>query len=178
MNGRATLMRLRLNRTFWPPPPETAFIARDPCLNADMNKLIIHATSLSLHIAQEWRGALIMGPSGSGKSDLALRLIQGANNCALVSDDYSLLWLSGGRLYAGAPETIAGRMEIRGLGIMAAETRRLTRVHLAVLVQSDPIDRLPENEITPILGQAVPTIRLNPREASSVSKLLYRLKVA
>jgi serine kinase of HPr protein (carbohydrate metabolism regulator) len=143
-----------------------------------MSKLVIHATSLSLHIGQEWRGVLITGPSGSGKSDLALRMIQSADNFALVSDDYSLLWLSGGQLYAGAPETIAGRMEIRGLGIMPAETRRLTRIHLAVMVQSDPIDRLPENEITPILGQAVPTIRLNPREASSVSKLLYRLKVS
>ncbi|CAM3275518.1 HPr kinase/phosphorylase [Asticcacaulis taihuensis] len=145
-----------------------------------MSKLIIHATSLSLHIGQAWRGVLIMGPSGSGKSDLALRLIEAAGytGCALVSDDYSVLWTSGGQLYAGAPETIEGRMEIRGLGIMTAETRKMTRIHLAVLAQSDPIERLPENEITPILGQAIPTIRLNPREASSVSKLLHRLKIA
>lgn len=145
-----------------------------------MSKLIIHATSLSLHIGQAWRGVLIMGPSGSGKSDLALRLIEaaGRTGCALVSDDYSVLWTSGGQLYACAPETIEGRMEIRGLGIMAAETRRLTRIHLAVLAQSDPIERMPENELTPILGQAIPTIRLNPREASSVSKLLHRLKVS
>ncbi|MGN6207279.1 HPr kinase/phosphorylase [Asticcacaulis sp.] len=145
-----------------------------------MSKLIIHATSLSLHIGQAWRGVLIMGPSGSGKSDLALRLIEtaGHTGCALVSDDCSVLWTSGGQLYAGAPETIEGRMEIRGLGIMAAETRKLTRIHLAVLAQSDPIERMPENEITPILGQAIPTIRLNPREASSVSKLLHRLKIA
>jgi serine kinase of HPr protein (carbohydrate metabolism regulator) len=145
-----------------------------------MSKLVIHATSLSLHIGHEWRGVLIMGPSGSGKSDLALRLIQAAGHsgCALVSDDDILVWLSGGRLYATAPETIEGRMEIRGLGIMNAETRKLTRIHLAVLAQSDPIERLPENEITAILGQAIPTIRLNPREASSVSKLLHRLKVS
>jgi len=145
-----------------------------------MSKLVIHATCLSLHIRQEWRGVLIMGPSGSGKSDLALRLMEtaGRTGCALVSDDYSLLWLSGGQLYAGAPETIAGRMEIRGLGIMATEARKLTRIHLAVMVQSDPIERLPENETTVLLGQVIPTIRLNPREASSVSKLLTRLKVA
>ncbi len=145
-----------------------------------MSKLVIHATSLSLRVGPEWRGVLIMGPSGSGKSDLALRTIQtaGQAGCALVSDDYSLLWVSGGQLYAGAPETIEGRMEIRGIGIMATETRRLTRIHLAVLVQSDPIERLPENETTAILGHMIPTIRLNPREASSVSKLLTRLKVA
>jgi len=145
-----------------------------------MSKIVIHATSLSLYVAHEWRGVLIMGPSGSGKSDLALRLLQtaGYSGCALVSDDYSTLWCSGGQLYAGAPETIAGRMEIRGLGIVAVGTRRLTRVHLAVLLQSDPIERLPEAEITPILGHAVPTLRLNPREASSVSKLLVGLKVS
>ncbi len=145
-----------------------------------MSKLVIHATSLSLHIGREWRGVLIMGPSGSGKSDLALRLIQnaGAAGCALVSDDYSLLWTSGDQLYAGAPETIEGRMEIRGIGIMTTETRKLTRIHLAVLVQSDPIERLPENETTVILEHVIPTIRLNPREASATAKLLACLKVA
>jgi serine kinase of HPr protein (carbohydrate metabolism regulator) len=145
-----------------------------------MSKLVIHATSLSLLVGPQWKGVLIMGPSGSGKSDLALRVIEAAGHSgsALVSDDYSLLWTSGGHLYAGAPETIEGRMEVRGLGILETETRKLTRIHLAILAQSDPIERLPENEITSILGQAVPTIRLNPREASSVSKLLTRLKVA
>jgi serine kinase of HPr protein (carbohydrate metabolism regulator) len=145
-----------------------------------MSKLVIHATSLSLRIGPEWRGVLIMGPSGSGKSDLALRMIQtaGQAGCALVSDDYSLLWTSGGQLYAGAPETIEGRMEIRGIGIMAAETRKLTSIHLAVLFQSDPIESLPENETTSILEHVIPTIRLNPREASATGKLLARLKVS
>lgn len=141
-----------------------------------MSKLVIHATSLSLLVGPVWRGVLIMGPSGSGKSDLALRALE--KGCALVSDDYSLLWISGGHLYAAAPETIAGRMEVRGLGIMAENARRLTRIDLAVLAQSDPIERLPEHETTAILGHAIPTIRLNPREASSLSKLLTRLKVA
>lgn len=141
-----------------------------------MSKLVIHATSLSLLAGPVWRGVLIMGPSGSGKSDLALRALE--KGCALVSDDYSLLWTSGGHLYAAAPETIAGRMEVRGLGIMAENARRMTRIDLAVLAQSDPIERLPEHETTAILGHAIPTIRLNPREASSLSKLLTRLKVA
>lgn len=141
-----------------------------------MSKLVIHATSLSLLVGPVWRGVLIMGPSGSGKSDLALRALE--KGCALVSDDYSLLWTSGGHLYAAAPETIAGRMEVRGLGIIAENARRMTRIDLAVLAQSDPIERLPEHETTAILGHAIPTIRLNPREASSLSKLLTRLKVA
>ncbi|MDI7775528.1 HPr kinase/phosphatase C-terminal domain-containing protein [Asticcacaulis sp. EMRT-3] len=139
-----------------------------------MPKLVIHATSLSLLTGAQWRGVLIMGPSGIGKSDLALRAIQAG--CALVSDDYSCLWSSGGHLYAAAPETIAGRMEIRGLAISDITPRPFTRVHLAVLAQSDPAERLPAAEITEILGHALPTIRLVPQQASSVSKLLTALR--
>ncbi|MDV6332152.1 HPr kinase/phosphatase C-terminal domain-containing protein [Asticcacaulis sp. 201] len=140
-----------------------------------MSKLVIHATTLSLLVGSEWRGVLILGPSGSGKSDLALRAIDAG--CALVSDDYSHLWTSGGALYATAPQTIAGRMEVRGLGIMSVRTRPVTRIGLAVLVQSDPIERLPAHDVTTILGHNIPTLRLNPREASSLNKLLLRLKV-
>ena len=139
-----------------------------------MSKLILHATSLTLRVGKAWRGVLIVGPSGIGKSDLALRAMQAG--CALVSDDYSCLWSSGGHLYAGAPETIAGRMEIRGLGITDARVRDMTRVHLVALAQTDPVERLPHAEVTPILGHAIATIRLNPREASSVPKLLTRLR--
>ncbi|MEI9903003.1 MAG: HPr kinase/phosphatase C-terminal domain-containing protein [Asticcacaulis sp.] len=93
-----------------------------------MSKLVVHATSLSLLVGTGWRGVLILGPSGIGKSDLALRAMQAG--CALVSDDYSYLWSSGDYLYAGAPDTIAGRMEIRGIGITDAHRREMTRVHL------------------------------------------------
>ncbi len=139
-----------------------------------MSKLVVHATCLSLLVGPDWRGVLILGPSGSGKSDLALRAMQ--SGCALIADDYACLWSSGGFLYAGAPDTIAGKMEIRGLGITDASQRRMTRVTLAVLAQSDPVERLPEAEVTPILGHDIATIRLNPREASSVPKLLTRLR--
>ena len=139
-----------------------------------MSKLVVHATCLSLLVGPAWRGVLILGPSGSGKSDLALRAMQAG--CALIADDYTCLWSSGGSLYAGVPETIAGKMEIRGLGITDAAPRRLTRITLAVLAQSDPVERLPETEVTPILGHDIATIRLNPREASSVPKLLTRLR--
>ena len=139
-----------------------------------MSKLVVHATSLSLLAGPTWRGVLIMGPSGIGKSDLALRAIQAG--CALVSDDYSYLWASGGQLFAGAPDTIAGRMEVRGVGITEEKQRKLTRISLAVLAQTDPVERLPDAETTHILGFDIPTLRLNPREASSVSKLLYSLR--
>ncbi len=141
-----------------------------------MSKLVVHATTLSLLVGQTWQGVAILGPSGIGKSDLALRAIQ--SGCALISDDYTCLWASGGHLYGSAPDTIAGKMEVRGLGIQEEPQRALTRISLFALAQTDPVDRLPEAEVTPILGLDIPTIRLNPREASSVSKLLTRLRQA
>ena len=140
-----------------------------------MSKLIVHATTLTLRVGSDWRGALILGPSGIGKSDLALRAVQQAG-CVLIADDYTWLWDSGGHIYASAPDTIEGKIEVRGIGITTEPARKMTRIHLAALAQSDPVERLPENEITPFLGIGVPTIRVNPREASSVTKLVARLR--
>lgn len=139
-----------------------------------MSKLVVHATCLSLLVGPQWRGVLILGPSGVGKSDFALRAIE--HGWSLVSDDYSCLWSSGGYLYAAPPDTIAGKLEIRGQGIANERIRRLTRIHLCAFAQSDPIERLPEAEVTPILGHEVPTLRLNPREASSLPKLVTKLR--
>ncbi len=139
-----------------------------------MSKLVVHATCLSLLVGPQWRGVLILGPSGIGKSDFALRAME--QGWSLVSDDYSCLWSSGGELYAAAPETIQGKLEIRGQGISQALIRRLTRVHLCALAQTDPVERLPDAEITPILGHDIATLRFNPRQASSLPKLLSRLR--
>jgi serine kinase of HPr protein (carbohydrate metabolism regulator) len=139
-----------------------------------MSKLVIHATTLSLPVAGRWRGVLIMGPSGIGKSDLALRALQAG--CRLISDDYSCLWSSGGHLYAGAPDTISGQMEIRGLGIIGVTPRALTRIHLAAQAQDETPERLPEAETTEFIGHRVATLRVRPREASSLDKLLTALR--
>ncbi len=140
-----------------------------------MSKLVVHATCLSLLVGPQWRGVLILGPSGIGKSDFALRALE--TGWSLVSDDYTCLWSSGDGLYAAAPDTIAGKLEIRGHGIAEERIRRMTRVHLCAMAQTDPVERLPEAEVTPILGHEVPTMRLNPREASSLPKLLTKLRI-
>jgi serine kinase of HPr protein (carbohydrate metabolism regulator) len=62
-------------------------------------------------------GIVILGPSGAGKSTLALRLI--ATGAQLVADDRTIVLAHAGRLYARAPRRIAGRIEARGLGILA-----------------------------------------------------------
>lgn len=139
-----------------------------------MSRIILHATSLSVLIGGTWRGVLVMGPSGAGKSDLALRALEAG--FSLISDDYSVLWLSDERLYANAPDTIVGKLEVRGIGITAQRVRRLTRIDLCVQCQSVAPERLPDREVTPLLGVEVPTIRLDPREASTVAKLLTRLR--
>ena len=72
--------------------------------------MMVHATCVAIGD----RAVLLCGPSGSGKSDLALRLIDGG--AQLVADDQVVLRAEGGRIVARAPEALAGRMEVRGIG--------------------------------------------------------------
>jgi serine kinase of HPr protein (carbohydrate metabolism regulator) len=124
----------------------------------------IHASCVAIG----GRGVLIAGPSGSGKSDLALRLID--RGAALVSDDYTVLQAQGGRLLASPPETIAGRLEIRGVGIV--ERPYVAAVPVVLLVDlARPPERLPEPAIQRFAGIAVPVLGLVALEASAPIKL-------
>jgi serine kinase of HPr protein (carbohydrate metabolism regulator) len=128
-------------------------------------------SALTLHagcVAIGGRGVLIAGPSGSGKSDLALRLID--RGAELVSDDYVLLRVEGGRLIAAPPPTIAGRIEIRGVGI--ARRPFLADVAVSLLVDLEAASvRLPEPARRDLLGIALPVIALNGLEPSAPIKL-------
>lgn len=138
-----------------------------------MSKSIVHATSICARYNGHWLGTLLMGPSGAGKSDLALRALQ--SGFQLISDDYSLVFSSGGGLFATAPVTIAEKMEVRGTGILDMPRRPLCRIVLVAFLQTQAIERLPEKEITQILEHKIPTIRINPFEFSSVAKLRLAL---
>lgn len=120
-----------------------------------------------------WRAVLITGPAGAGKSDLMLRLI--GRGWRLVADDYAHLIPSGGRLYAVAPETIAGRMEVRGVGIAPACARGTTRLSLVVELTERAPERLPEPETRTFGGVEVPLLRLRGFEASAVEKVAAAL---
>ena len=121
-----------------------------------------------------WRAVLITGAPGAGKSDLALRLI--GRGWRLVADDYAYVTASGGVLYAIAPGTIAGRMEARGVGVVPALARGLTRLSLVVDLDGDgPVERLPEPAQRVIEGVALPALRLNGFEASAVEKVAAAL---
>jgi hypothetical protein len=136
----------------------------------------LHATCIAIGK----RAVLLTGKSGSGKSDLALRLID--RGAMLVSDDGTVVEPHDGTLYASAPATIAGKIEIRGLGIVEMPT--VPDAPLALCIALDePVARMPD-EILPtrtIEGIALPLLALDAFESSAPVKvekalLLYGLK--
>jgi len=132
-----------------------------------------HATCVDIDGA----GVLLRGPSGSGKSDLALRLIDGG--ARLVADDCTRLTLADGRLIASAPPEIAGRMEVRGLGIMDFEKRAETPLRLVIdLVAPGAVERLPKSATIEVFGVCLPLLRLTPFEASAPAKVRAAAKAA
>lgn len=133
----------------------------------------IHASCVEL----AGLGVLLRGPSGSGKSDLALRLIDAGGR--LVADDRTDLALEDGALLASAPRPIAGRLEIRGVGIVDLPTVAVTRVSLAAdLVPSAGIERLPVPRHCSYLGVEIPLIALAPFECSAPAKLRVAVREA
>ena len=129
----------------------------------------LHASTVAI----DGRAVLITGPSGSGKSDLALRLLD--RGFTLVSDDQTIVKRSGDRLIATAPPTIAGKLEIRGMGIVEMERADHAPVALVVELPSD-IQRLPDDSRErPILGVSVPLISIDALTASAPSKVALAL---
>lgn len=112
---------------------------------------------------------LIEGASGAGKSDLALRLID--RGATLVSDDYTLLTRADGGLIASAPATIAGQIEIRGLGVIPLPHADKVRVALVVRLTESP-ERMPlDEEVRRIAGVGVRSVAIDPRSASAAIKV-------
>jgi HPr kinase/phosphorylase len=125
-------------------------------------KTRIHGTC----VARDSAGVLILGPSGSGKSDLALRLI--GRGFDLVADDQ--VDLDDG--VARAPDALAGLLEARGLGIVRLPYLSWVKVKL-VIALTDRIERLPEPETHPALG--VPVVRIDATSASAPDRVALAL---
>ncbi|MEJ8405133.1 serine kinase [Brevundimonas vesicularis] len=134
----------------------------------------VHATTVAVRRRGAWQGVMILGVSGAGKSDLALRLI--GRGWRLVSDDYTQVWASNGAVHASAPASIAGRIEVRGLGIVAARTRPVCRVALAVACVVEGVERLPEPQTRAFAGVDLPLLMLDPRPASAVDVVAAALE--
>lgn len=139
-----------------------------------------HATAVAL----DDRAALLLGAPGAGKSDLALRCvlagawIDGRHRTAtLVADDQVIVEENVRGLLVRTPKPIAGRLEVRGLGIVDMPHVDTARLVLAVeLVDPELIVRLPDPQPAwTILGAEVPLIRVAPFEASAHLKVLLAL---
>jgi serine kinase of HPr protein (carbohydrate metabolism regulator) len=120
------------------------------------------------------RGVLITGASGRGKSDLALRLID--RGARLVSDDYTALRAQRGRLIASAPASIAGKIEVRGVGIVDVDSLAQAPVCLLVDLNAAP-PRMPEAQSAELLGQSIPSLGLDALEGSAPIKVETALRL-
>ncbi len=128
--------------------------------------ILEHATCIAI----EGQAVLLRGASGSGKSDLALRLIDAG--ARLVADDQVRLRCRNGRLVASPPAALAGLLEVRGLAIVHLPYLDEAPVALVVdLVESGDVERLPEAEAVELAGVVLPLVRLAPFEASAPAKL-------
>jgi serine kinase of HPr protein (carbohydrate metabolism regulator) len=132
---------------------------------------ILHASLVATRVREAWRGALIVGASATGKSDLALRCLSAG--FSLVADDRVVAFVAEGALWGRAPDTLAGLIEARGVGIFAVSPLPFARIDLAVDLAAAPdeVERLPEALSRTVLGISVPAVRLWPFEAAAPAKL-------
>lgn len=132
----------------------------------DGAETLVHATCVAIGEV----GVLLRGPSGSGKSDLALRLIEGG--AKLVADDQVVLSEVAGSLLASAPSVLRGKIEVRGCGILDIPYENSVLMRLVIdLVLRDEIPRLPEPVCCDLAGRALPLYRLHAFDASCSAKV-------
>jgi len=130
----------------------------------------LHAST----VAKDGRAVLITGPSGSGKSDLTLRLLD--RGFTLVSDDRTILKKVSDRLVASAPPHIVGKLEIRGIGIVDMDYSDNIPVALIVELTSE-LQRMPDDSRErPILGISIPLVTIDAMTASAPSKVALALE--
>jgi len=129
--------------------------------------MIVHAGLVARRLGGSWRGVLIEGASGAGKSDLALRALD--QGFRLVADDRVLLWVAEGRLFGRAPGPLHGLLEVRGLDVVTQTALPLCEV--ALVVSPGAPERLPDPARVERLGLWLPALTLAYREASAPAKL-------
>lgn len=132
----------------------------------------IHATCINIL----GKGVLILGASGSGKSDLALRLIA-SHQAKLVADDRVEVEASLQGIIAAPPPTLKGLLEVRGVGIIKLKALPQTPLHLVVELTSEPLERMPVPLFYELCGINLPLLRLNPFELSAPAKILAALSL-
>ncbi|MBA2935823.1 aldolase [Sphingomonas sp. CGMCC 1.13654] len=130
---------------------------------------LLHASCVAI----AGRAVLLAGRSGTGKSDLALRLID--RGAVLVSDDYTELRRRDRKLFATPPTRIVGKIEVRGVGLV--DMPHLDEAEVALLIDLDgEVERMPEARTRRLAGIDVPAVALAPLEASAPIKIELLLK--
>jgi len=133
---------------------------------------LLHASCVEF----EGKGIIIFGPSGSGKSDLALRLIDSGGR--LVSDDYVKVDEDGGILYAHPAPNIAGMMEVRGVGLIKLGYKKSAKLNLALeLTPEKEIERLPKALFYGLNGAKIPLYKIDAFSGSAIAKIRLMLKI-
>jgi HPr kinase/phosphorylase len=122
-------------------------------------------------VAADGRGLLILGPSGSGKSSLALRLL--SLGARLVADDRTLLSVEAGRLVARCPGPISGLIEARGVGILRAPALERADVALIADLGQTETERLPPLRHITILGCGVDLVLQGQNDHFPDALMLY-----
>jgi HPr kinase/phosphorylase len=130
---------------------------------------LIHATT----VAVSGQGVLIVGPSGSGKSSLAIQLI--ALGAMLVADDQTIITAQGGTLIADVPSSIAGLIEARGVGLLKQAHAGPTPLQLVVDLGCREEKRLPERHVHVLEGCAMPCLH-NPESPHFAQAILLYIK--
>jgi len=135
---------------------------------------LIHATGVFL----DGKGIVITGPSGAGKSDLALRLM--ALGAELIGDDYvEVAQDRPGRLVMQTPKNIAGKIEVRHVGILEVAFRPAAEIDilLTLTVNTTSLERLPLQKTQILEGVPIPCLDFYAFEASAPEKLKAALKI-
>lgn len=139
-------------------------------MNLRLSSETVHATT----VARNGRAVMITGISGSGKSDLALQLID--RGFTLVADDQTIVQRREASLFASAPATIRGKLEIRGIGIVAMPVVEDVRIAMVVELTS-AVQRFPDEARERIIcGLSVPVISVDAMTASAAAKVALCLE--
>ena len=130
----------------------------------------IHGTVVALG----GMGVVFRGSPGAGKSDLALRLMDGG--AQLVADDRVDVTVRRGRAVAFPPPVLAGLIEVRGIGVVRVRHRARAEIRLVVdLVKPEQVERMPDEKTCLIAGVSLPCLKLAAFEASTPAKVRLAL---